>query len=104
MSSYDVDRYEVSPVEGDDQIAAFAGESVIIGDRNAKCLEVLASQIKKGRKKCGVFYGAAHYPEMEERLLKDGYKKTKQEWLTAWDVPKPMKAKKQGEGEKKKAA
>ena len=31
----------------DDQISKFAGESVIIDDRNAKCLQVMDKQIKK---------------------------------------------------------
>jgi len=74
---------------GDDQIKIFTGESAIIGDRNAKCLEVLDSELEKGRKKLAIFYGAAHFPDMEKRLLEKGYKMTKQEWATAWDVPKP---------------
>jgi len=74
---------------GDDQIKIFAGESAIIGDRNAKCLEILDSELEKGRKKLAIFYGAAHFPDMEKRLLERGYKMTKQEWATAWDVPKP---------------
>lgn len=74
--------------QGDDQIAAFAGNSVIIGDRNAKCLEILGKQVRDGKKKIGIFYGAAHYPEMEQRLLKHGYRKTRHEWIPAWDIPK----------------
>jgi len=89
--------------QGDDLNAAFAGESVIISDRNAKCLKVLGEQVARGRKKFGIFYGAAHYPEMEGRLVKEGYRKTGQEWLTAWDVPKPKK-KAQPEAGRKNAA
>lgn len=73
---------------GDDQIAAFAGESVIITDRNARCLEVMHRQLAAGRKNLGIFYGAAHFPDMEKRLLEHGFKRVKQEWLTAWDIPK----------------
>ncbi len=75
---------------GDDQIRGFAGENVIIGDRNARVVEVLARQLEAGRKNIGIFYGAAHFPDLEERLVKDGWKQTRQEWLTAWDIPKPM--------------
>lgn len=78
---------------GDDQIKMFAGESAIIGDRNAKCLEVFDAQVGKGRKKLAIFYGAAHFPDMEKRLLEKGYKMTKQEWATAWNVPKPEEVK-----------
>ena len=83
---------------GDDQIAGFAGESVIISDRNAKCLKVLEEQVAGGKRKLGIFYGAAHFPEMEKRLLEAGWKRAGQEWITAWDIPKPEPA------EKKKAA
>jgi len=73
---------------GDDQIAAFAGESVIIGDRNVKCLDVMNDQIKEGKKNIGIFYGAAHFPDMEARMLKMGFNKTNQFWMTAWDIDK----------------
>ena len=82
---------------GDDQITALAGDNVIIGDRNAKCIKVLRKQVKKGRKTIGVFYGAAHNPDLEARLLKMGYTKGGQEWLTAWDVPKKGKSPRKGE-------
>ena len=72
----------------DDQIAGFAGDTVIIGDRNAKCLQVLERQIKAGDKKIGIFYGAAHLPDMEKRLLKLGFQKKSQLWMVAWDVKK----------------
>lgn len=76
---------------GDDRIAGLAGNNVIISDRNVKCLKVLRKQVKKGRSNIGIFYGAAHFPDMEKRLLEKGYRKTGQEWMTAWDVPKPAK-------------
>jgi len=75
---------------GDDQIAAFAGESVIITDRNSRCLEVMNKELAAGHKNLGIFYGAAHFTDMEKRLLELGFKRTKQEWLTAWDIPKPV--------------
>lgn len=77
---------------GDDQIAAFAGDSVIITDRNERCLAVMDTELAAGRKNLGIFYGAAHFPDMEKRLLESGFKRVKQEWLTAWDIPKaPVK-------------
>ncbi len=74
--------------QGDDQIAAFAGESVIITDRNKRCLEVMNAEFAAGHKNLGIFYGAAHFPDMEKQLLELGFKRTKQEWLTAWNIPK----------------
>ena len=74
-----------------DQLAIiFNGKdgSTIIHHRNAKCFEVLDEQIKAGKRKIGIFYGAAHLPDMESRLLSDKYKMKagKQKWLTAWEL------------------
>jgi hypothetical protein len=71
---------------GDDQVAALAGDSVIITDRNAKCLEVLAREVGAGRKKLGIFYGAAHFPDMVKRLAEAGWTLAGTEWVTAWDL------------------
>ena len=76
--------------QGDDQIAAFAGQSVIITDRNERCLEVMNRELAAGHRKLGIFYGAAHFPDMEKRLIEQGFHRTKQEWLTAWDIPKAV--------------
>lgn len=70
----------------DEQMAALEGDNVIVTDRNLKCLEVLDEQIAAGKTKLGIFYGAAHFPDMEKRLIETGWKKTGEEWLTAWDV------------------
>ncbi|MEI6178131.1 MAG: hypothetical protein WCS43_14655 [Verrucomicrobiota bacterium] len=75
--------------QSEDQIAAFAGQSVIIDDRNRRCLEVMNRELAAGHKNLGIFYGAAHFPDMEKRLLEQGFKQVKKEWFTAWDIPKP---------------
>jgi len=67
---------------------------VIITDRNQRCLEVMHRELAAGRGKLGIFYGAAHFPDMEKRLLEQGFKRTRHEWITAWDIPKAV-AKKQ---------
>ncbi|WP_193212753.1 hypothetical protein [Luteolibacter marinus] len=74
---------------GDDQVAALAGDNVIIGDRNAKCLQVLDREVLAGRKKLGIFYGAAHFPDMTRRLRESGWAEGELEWLTAWEIGKP---------------
>lgn len=74
---------------GDTQIDAIAGENVIITDRNAKCMEVLDRQIAAGKKKIGIFYGAAHFPDLERRLQVQGFKRTFSKWVNAWVVKKP---------------
>jgi hypothetical protein len=61
--------------------------TVLVGERNRVALEVMDKQINAGKKHLAIFYGAAHLADMEERLLKKGFKRTKTEWLTAWDLP-----------------
>ena len=75
--------------EGDNQIAALMGDSVIITDRNTRCLEVMQRELDAGHKVLGIFYGAAHFPDMSKRLLEQGFVLKGQDWLTAWDIPKP---------------
>ncbi len=61
--------------------------STIINHRNRKAFEVMQEQIASGKKHIGVFYGAGHLPDMDERLLKKhGMKRGGQFWLEAWDL------------------
>lgn len=63
--------------------------STLLEGRNEKCLEVLQRELAAGRKRLGVYYGAAHFPHMERRLVEDfGFAKVGHEWLTAWDCRK----------------
>ena len=63
--------------------------STIIGQRNRKALEVLRRELKNGKKRIGIFYGAGHLPDMEKRLA-EGFglypNKKSIKWLTAWDM------------------
>ncbi len=61
--------------------------TVIIGERNRHALEVLQKQITDGKKHLAIFYGAAHLPDMEQRLLKKGYKLKNLDWIKAWNLP-----------------
>lgn len=61
-------------------------EEIIVRDRNKAAFRVLEREIKNGKKKIGVFYGAAHLPDMEERLLKMGYSRKSVTWHTAWNM------------------
>ncbi|WP_411826013.1 hypothetical protein [Luteolibacter sp. AS25] len=74
--------------DGDSQVDSLSGENVIIKGRNEKCLEVMDQQIQAGKKKIGIFYGAAHFPDMERRMEERGFAKTSSKWATAWRVPK----------------
>lgn len=61
--------------------------TVLVGERNKVALGVMDKEIAAGKKRLAIFYGAAHLGDMEERLLKRGFKRTKVEWLKAWDLP-----------------
>ena len=74
--------------DADKQIDSLDGENVIIGDRNARCIEVLDREIAAGKKKLGIFYGAGHFPDIERRLLEKGFTRVSQKWATAWRVAK----------------
>lgn len=69
------------------ELMAAGGEgSTLLEGRNEKCLKVLRREIGKGHKRLGVYYGAAHLPHMEQRLVEDmGFQKVRHEWLQAWD-------------------
>jgi hypothetical protein len=61
--------------------------TVLVGERNRVALEVMDQQLAAGKKRMAIFYGAAHLADMEERLLKKGFKRGKVEWLKAWNLP-----------------
>ena len=83
-------------------LAAFGGPdgSTIITERNKKALEVLVKQIKNGKKRIGIFYGAGHLPDMEERLINQfGLKRADQRWVQAWRLTKQKKTKSRPAGD-----
>lgn len=60
--------------------------TVLIEARNERCLDVLAREVTAGRRKLGIYYGAAHMPHLERRLVQDlGWKPLGEEWVQAWD-------------------
>jgi hypothetical protein len=74
----------------DGQMAAITGEdgkSTLITERNAKAFQVMDREIKDGKKKLGIFYGAGHLKDMHQTLVEDyGMQPVKTEWLDAWDL------------------
>lgn len=67
------------------------GNGTLLYGRNEKCLQVLERELAAGKKKLGIYYGAAHLPHLEQRLVADfGFQKVGHEWLVAWDcTPRP---------------
>lgn len=65
--------------------------STLISVRNQRALAVLAKVVRQGRKRIAIFYGAAHMPDFEKRLLKQGYVKGDIRYLKAWDLRDPKR-------------
>ncbi len=60
--------------------------SVIITERNKEAIKVFRRTLAAGKRNIGIFYGAAHLPDMEERLDLLGFRPVSTEWRTAWDM------------------
>jgi hypothetical protein len=55
--------------------------------RNDACIEVLQQQIAAGKKRIAIFYGSAHMPDFERRLLDNfGMQRHSIRWFDAWDL------------------
>lgn len=63
----------------------------IVLDRNQIVIDVLTKQLRDcpEKKTYAVFYGAAHMPDLEKRLLAMGFTQKSKRWMTAWNV-KPV--------------
>lgn len=72
-----------------DQALGASLNQLIVLDRNAEAMKGLQKQLAAGKKKIGIFYGAAHLPDMEKRLFDDlAMKKGETTWVSAWDLTK----------------
>lgn len=62
--------------------------TVLVSERNRIVMEKLAEvTAKQGRGSYAIFYGAAHMPDFEKRLLAEGFVKGGTTWLDAWTIP-----------------
>lgn len=60
--------------------------SVLVSERNKAAIRILKETLAKGKKNVGLFYGAAHMPDLSKRLAEAGFKAVKSEWRVAWDM------------------
>lgn len=75
-----------------DQSLGSSLNQMLVMDRNAEALRGLQKQIAAGKKKIGIFYGAAHMPDFEKHLTTDfGLQKVGQAWMVAWDLQRGPK-------------
>jgi len=73
-----------------DQVQDILGEdagSAVIGARNQRAVDVLKREIDAGSQRIGIFYGVAHMPDLEERLLNQlGLRYVGTDWVDAWQL------------------
>lgn len=61
--------------------------SVLVSERNKVAIEVLKRSLEEGKRHLGIFYGAAHMPDLEWRMVEElGFERTGVEWIVAWDM------------------
>ena len=67
--------------------------STIIENRNAKAMKILKREIDGGKTKLGIFYGAGHLNDMQERLENEfQMKRSGKTWLLAWKLREPLES------------
>jgi len=77
--------YEMTNIEKVQDILGEDSGSAVIGARNQRAIDVLKGEIESGAKRIGIFYGVAHMPDLEERLLDQlGLRYTSTDWVDAW--------------------
>lgn len=65
-------------------------DAILIEDRNEAAMRVFLQELAKGKKRIGIFYGAAHMPDFERRLVLElGLRRDRVRWTSAWDLRKP---------------
>lgn len=77
--------YEMTDLEKTSEILGDDSQSAVIGARNQRAIDVLKEQLESGEQHIAIFYGVAHMPDMEERLLQQldlAYLDTT--WVDAW--------------------
>jgi len=63
----------------------------LIDARNRAATEVLKEELHNGKKRIAIFYGAAHLPDLEQRLIRDfNMARTKTKWIPAWDLSRVL--------------
>lgn len=62
------------------------GGSVLLTERNKAAIRILQQTIGAGKKNIGLFYGAAHMKDLDQRLRTMGFTPVSTQWRTAWDM------------------
>ena len=61
---------------------------ILIAERNQIAVDVVERNLQRNKKlrRVAVFYGAAHLPDLLQRLQARGFAVQGQRWLRAWDL------------------
>ena len=79
--------YEMTNIEKVQDILGEDSGSAVIGARNQRAIDVLKREIAAGAHRIGIFFGVAHMPDLEERLLDQaGLHYTATAWVDAWQL------------------
>jgi hypothetical protein len=73
----------------EDYMAALDGPagSTLISGRNQVAIRVLRQEMAADKRKIAIFYGAAHMPDLQQRLRDElGLAPRKTRWLVAWNL------------------
>ena len=79
--------YEMTNLDSVEEMLGNDSENAVIGARNQRAIDVLKREIGAGAKRIGIFYGVAHMPDLEERLLNQlGLTYDRTDWVDAWQL------------------
>lgn len=79
--------YEMTNIEQIQDVLGEDSGSAVIGARNQRAVDVLKREIDGGAKRIGIFYGVAHMPDLEERLVDQlGLIYSGTDWIDAWQL------------------
>lgn len=77
--------YELVDLDAYGEILGDDADSAVIGARNQRAIDVLREQLLGGAERVAIFYGVAHMPDMEQRLLQQlGLVYLDTTWVDAW--------------------
>jgi hypothetical protein len=62
------------------------GGTVILTERNKAAIAALTQTLAAGKTNIAIFYGAAHMPDLSDRLAQMGFTPVKTDWHMAWDL------------------
>jgi hypothetical protein len=71
------------------QKSTSSGNRVLIEERNEHATKVLLRSLRDENQAVALLYGAMHCPDLYNRLLSQGFRRTKTIWRSAWTVQVP---------------